>query len=623
MGTDVVLISMPWHRFNMVSLQLGALKAYLSSKGVDVRCYHAYKDVLAYIDRPLYDELLDANVCELISAALLFPDRRSQIQGVAIDQVRAFQIATHGRPAAEPLDFDLCVGAIDRLIDGVLADEDWERARLVGLTSTHVQFMPSVVFAKRLKERYPDLPIVFGGYLLRDELAEGLLELFPYVDYVVAGEGEIPLHRLVLALTGEGDVADVPSLVSRGADGSIRANNRTEVVADLDDLPVPDYSDYFERRGEALLSPHPQIQIEASRGCFWGRCVFCVESMRPHACYRRKSADRVVAEVEHLARQWRSLDFMFTDADVSDKVDVFAQIRELPLDLTFAAELTGFIDRDGLKTLREAGVKHVQIGVEAFDDRLLKIFAKGVRFIRYVQLMKWCKELDVNLFYNIILGAPFETQDDIDIAAERASSLRWFQYPAIAQFALSPGSQIAADPARYGITEIAPGPAARTCYPEDVCEKIPPLVEFGELSGYSFAPQSRADHAELLARIDRWTHEYAVQPPDLVLREGSDFLEIVVSGRAGEYHFTITDPLEQGVYRQCMESARHFAQIAAAFPDADEIDLRRILYRYETLGLMLSDGRRHLSLASWARERTPGREASSPVRHESVMPAST
>jgi ribosomal peptide maturation radical SAM protein 1 len=598
---DVLLISMPWHGYSMLSLQLGALKAYLSSRGIAVECRHYYKDVLAYMGLPLYNEIQDANVCELVSAALLFPDRRDRIEEAALDRIAELR----SRPDSvfadfAPFNFGECTRLMEELVEDIVADVEWERLLLVGFSSTHVQFLSSLLLARRLKEDFPDIPIVFGGYLLRDDLATSLVELFPYVDYVIAGEGEVPLYELVRALRGEQPIACVPGLVHRDATGAVRANSEMRIVADLDELPIPDFSEYFTHGLRFMMTPQPRIQLEMSRGCYWGRCSFCVESMKPRSCYRRKSAEKVLEEIEYLSEACGSLNFMFTDADVSDKVDVFSAIAERDVDWTFTAELTGFIDKEGLSTLRRAGVTLVQIGVEALDDRLLRRFMKGVRFMRYVELIKWCYELDIGLYYNLILGAPFETQQDMEVTVARMPLLRWFQYPHVSTFAVSAGSKIFDDPQRFGISEIVPGSQATVCYPEDVARRIAPLVDFGDSSGYSFLPLNTVDHSSVLDALAKWKADYESDRPTLLCRRGRGFLDIGIFEDKAEYHVLLRDELEQQLYLHCVDSAKSVADLRQAFPDEDDASLQRILERFERDGLMISDGKQHLGLASLA-----------------------
>ncbi len=499
-----------------------------------------------------------------------------------------------------PFDFGECLKATAEFVEDILCDVDWDKYRVVGFSSTHVQFLSSLLLAKGLRRQHRDLPIVFGGYLLRDELAEGVVDLFPFVDYVATGEGEVPLYELVRALRGEQDLAEVPGLVWKGSDGRVHLNSEVRQVEDLDDLPIPDYTDYFRHQLRSEITPHPQVQLEISRGCFWGRCSFCVESMRPRTCYRRKSAAKVVEEIEQLAGECGSLDFMFTDADVSDAVDVFAAIAELDLDLSFTAELTGFIDRDGLATLRDAGVKLVQIGVEALDDRLLRRFMKGVKFMKYVELMKWCQELDLGLFYNLIVGAPFETQEDVEKALSRIPALKWFQYPHITNFVVSAGSKIWVNPSRFGIREIVPARQAIVCYPEDVAVRIAPLVDFGESSGHSFLPPCDVDHTEMLAAIARWKEEYESDRATLTCRRGRDFIDIAIFEGKSEYHYVLREPAERDVYFFCMDSAKSIEELRRAFPDIEDDALQQSLARFEQYRLMLSDGEQYLSLASYA-----------------------
>ena len=62
----------------------------------------------------------------------------------------------------------------------------------------------------------------------------------PNVDFVVKGEGEIPLLGLVTELNEGGSSWErIPGICYRDADGRVHDNPRTALIRDLDTLPFP------------------------------------------------------------------------------------------------------------------------------------------------------------------------------------------------------------------------------------------------------------------------------------------------------------------------------------------------------------------------------------------------
>jgi radical SAM superfamily enzyme YgiQ (UPF0313 family) len=371
---------------------------------------------------------------------------------------------------------------------------------------------------------------------------------------------------------------------------------KKKYIPNLDTLPIPDYTDYFKYS----LKPnakifHPKISLEASRGCWWGRCTFCIENTKWRRLYRRKSAKKVVEEIKYQTRKYNSLDLIFCDPDVSDKIDIFQEIKKINLDLNISAEVTGFITRNSLKILREAGVKNIQIGIESFSNKLLKFYNKGVTLIKMIELLKWCKEFGINVSYNIIIGSPFETKKDIEEICKNIDYLMFFQPPFISNFVVSYQSRIYHFPERYGITKLLPSKEIRRCYPRRISEKLAPLLSFHV--GYDFIPKNKLNYSSLLLKIKKW-REYANYQPSLLCYRGEDFLDIQIKTKNSISHNIIKGKLEKDIYLFCLDYSKSLNEIYKQFPNVNKRKIQRILRNFVRLKFMFTDGTKYLSLAS-------------------------
>ena len=85
-----------------------------------------------------------------------------------------------------------------------MARVDWAKYKVIGFTTTFAQTFSSLLLAKRLKERYPNIRIVFGGANVDAEMGFELVKAFDWVDYVVHGEGEEIFGRLLDNIYSEG-----------------------------------------------------------------------------------------------------------------------------------------------------------------------------------------------------------------------------------------------------------------------------------------------------------------------------------------------------------------------------------------------------------------------------------
>lgn len=584
----IVVAAMPWNLPDITSIQVAQLKSYLAAQGIPVFGRHYYRDIGAYVGERCADTITRMLVGEEVFGMLLFPQNAAAL---------ARRISDRVGDGVDPVE---CAAGAARLVDDAVMDLLRLQPDLVGLTTTHTQYLASVCLARRLKAAAPHVKVVLGGLALYGRPALETLRLFPEIDYVVVGEGEVPLWQLARHLSGEIPLQGVPQLVHR-RDGAIVQNPETAAPPSLDELPPPDHTDYFTHSlsPEHYADGHTvRLSIESVRGCKWGRCSFCVEGLPTRTGFRAKSPAHFRREVIHGVQAHHILDFVLTDPNVAYSGAAFAQAAALPYDLRFMVELSGLVDTATFHTLVAAGMRVAQIGIESFSPSLLKKFNKGVTLSQYVFLLKLCRENEVQLVYNNIYGSPFETQAEIDEAVENMERLMFFQPPRTSVFRVSTGSAVMDDPAAYNIAHIVPPPELEA-YPPEVAGAVGPLISLN--AGMSFIPHHppHIDYRRFFAALDRWwtIHKLGAR---LLAHVGDGLVR--VEHRIGEERriFDFTDPVETAILRFCAAAVRSRREIAAALPQfaATRID-SAIHSLWERLVLFV-DGERCLSLPSFS-----------------------
>src|ERR1035438_8864423 len=152
-----------------------------------------------------------------------------------------------------------------------------------------------------------------------------------YIDAAVIGEGDDAFPALLDALAGGADLSTIPGVACRVA-GEVKVTPPVSPTTPLDDLPIPDYDEYFELAEDVDILPHVGqrkvwLPIETARGCWWGakhHCTFCglnATTMR----FRSKSPQRVLDELAQQARRYRSFHFEAVDniLDLAYLTDLF------------------------------------------------------------------------------------------------------------------------------------------------------------------------------------------------------------------------------------------------------------------------------------------------------------
>ena len=203
---SLILISTPWPLYSRPSIQLGTLKAYLKSQVPDlkVQAHHFYLKLAETIDYPIYQTMSERTwLSETIYAALLFPERLKQIEKV-------YHKEAVGNPEARSMDFATLISRVSEVSDAFINGIDWTAFGLAGFSICFCQLTSTLYFIKRIKQRCADLPIVVGGSMFAGESIQNLFEMFPEIDFVINGEGELPLTQLVHFLKNSAPYKSTP-----------------------------------------------------------------------------------------------------------------------------------------------------------------------------------------------------------------------------------------------------------------------------------------------------------------------------------------------------------------------------------------------------------------------------
>ena len=296
---DVVFAALPFADFRRPVIGVSLLQAALKTAGFESRVEHFNITFAELIGDATYQLLANSLspsslVGEWFFADLVFgdaiPDEEdylTRILSAHLPDAAARYSILEARKFRSNF-VDACVARIERL-----------RPRLVGFPTSFHQTCACLAVAQRLKKAASPPLVVFGGANCEGEMGWQLIRSFPWIDYVATGEADLSFPRFIAnVLDGKAHNA-VPGIIGRGGELS-----HPERVADMDALPMPDYSEFFEQARASSLGEtlHPVALIETSRGCWWGakqHCTFCGLNGETMA-FRSKSAARCFQELASL-----------------------------------------------------------------------------------------------------------------------------------------------------------------------------------------------------------------------------------------------------------------------------------------------------------------------------------
>ncbi len=475
LGTRVALVTMPFSYSKFPSIQLGTLSALLKSQGIGARTYHGNLQFAHRIGVPLYEILCEKRglLGEWLFSALLFRDNPKRQEYPQVFQPVFEETA---REAGCSVGFlkDIAATIAPQFLTSLLTQVDWGQYQVVGFTSTFDQNVASLSLAKLIKDIYPDVRIVFGGANFDGEMGLEHFRAFPWIDYVVVGEGEHVFPTLVKQILLDDSAAPPPGVAYR-QDGQIRLAPNEKLVTGFQQLPPPDYDDYFSElqdlAGQASTGLNRILLYEGSRGCWWGEkhhCTFCGLNAQAMT-FRAKSPEQVASELDYLSSRYDTTRFRLVDNIIDMKyVDgLFGQLAKRHVDLDVFMETKSNLSKQQIQTLAQGGVKCMQPGIESLSKAQLQEMDKGVSPLQNIQCLKWSRYYNLDVSWNILLGFPRETDADYQRQLDLIPSLFHLQPPeSTARFWLERFSPYFKWPERYGIRLTGPGLAYGYVYDE-------------------------------------------------------------------------------------------------------------------------------------------------------------
>ncbi len=267
--------------------------------------------------------------------------------------------------------------------------------------------------AGRIKEKYPDCVIIFGGHHVAP--GGGLLEECPQIDYLLHGEGEVIFRRLLRALISLDKTEDIPGISMRTADGII---TNPEMISTECDFPSPYLNGYFDK----ILKENPDKEfmalIETSRGCP-NSCAYCDWSCMKSKI-RKFPLERIYGEIEWmkdnrihgLGAADSNFGMFKRDEEITDKIVEIKQKTGLPVGFqtSYAKNSTQTVFNIGLKLEKSRLNKGITLSFQSMDKDVLKnIGRENISIEYYSELMEMYNNAGVATYTELILGLPGET----------------------------------------------------------------------------------------------------------------------------------------------------------------------------------------------------------------------
>lgn len=366
-----------------------------------------------------------------------------------------------------------CRAKVLAFMDNCISRTDWNSYHIAGFTSVFQQHVSALALAKKLKQRFPHLCIVFGGANCEGEMGLATLQNFDFVDAVCIGEGDIAFPNFVRSYAS-GSSEPIEGIVQRKGPKSYPHQYAKAPPVDMNAIPFPDFDDFFAQApSDGRASDLPvRLIFETSRGCWWGQknhCTFC--GLNGSAMtFRQKTGERALREVQFLQEKYGAYTKRMSATDNIMPYRYFEEflpkLASLKLELDIFYETKANLSKDQLRLYSDAGLNVIQPGIESLDTSILRLMRKGVSALQNIQLLKWCKELDILPQWNYLFGFPGEDPALYLEQPELIEKIRHLTPPVgCSRLRLDRFSPYVSHPRDFGISELSAYPVYKLLYP--------------------------------------------------------------------------------------------------------------------------------------------------------------
>lgn len=265
------------------------------------------------------------------------------------------------------------------------------------------------------KKRFPNIPVVIGGYhttFCVDPFLEN------GADYVIQGEGEQRFPMLLNMLENSEEFT-LDGIYGHGfASERIPRNNPIEDLpfGNFDPLPLERYWSLHYAHGPVRKGRY--LSLFTSRGCPFN-CAFCQTPKMWGGNWMAKSYMRVIDEMDYYHKEYGVNDFHIQDENFSlsrERTRNFAEEllrRERKYFYCFPSGIKAeTVGKKELELLYRSGCRYFALSPESASKKVLKLMNKTVDLDHVVKVVKYCHKLGIRVNCNFVLGFPGEEKSD-------------------------------------------------------------------------------------------------------------------------------------------------------------------------------------------------------------------
>ncbi len=309
------------------------------------------------------------------------------------------------------------------------------KPEIIGFSVKSPLFHSALKLSEICKETLPDCKIIWGN-THPSVLPEDVLS-YPWIDFVVRGEGEITLPEVVKSLSENKNLSKIEIHgLSKKLNGKIVHDPERQFINDLDSIPFP--SKYLAKNARG------KMPVITSRGCN-KMCKFCADAGIWKRTVRFRSLENITNEIEEIINRYRIREIGFCDSTFNLYPERVISLCEMfnRKKLKFLWDCLLRIDNIDdklIQAMSSSGCIQIAVGIETGSNNLLNEIDKQLTLVEIKKNFSIIKKHNIIATALFIVGLPTENTEDIKKSTQLLKELlpsRVF----ISNFTPLPGSQ--------------------------------------------------------------------------------------------------------------------------------------------------------------------------------------
>ncbi|MFA5356844.1 MAG: radical SAM protein [Candidatus Omnitrophota bacterium] len=283
-----------------------------------------------------------------------------------------------------------------------------------------VPVMTALSLIQRLKKSRVNSTIVSFGrqdteFIRRHLRGDGC------IDYHIAGDPEETMLDLMrtLAKNRQADPAGIGGLLYKNKEEVVFTGVR--ITDNIDRIGFPDWSLIGLSRYSIVphryknTGPYP---IFETRGCLWGKCIFCQDGNSNGEPFRTKSPGKIAEEIVYARERYACKEIQFLGQQFNTDKDwlllLESEFKKNKINTRWSClSRVDKVNPESLSVMKRLGCWNILFGIESTNESLLKSVNKGITGQQIRDAVFWCRNEGIEVTGSFMMGLPGEKPKDV------------------------------------------------------------------------------------------------------------------------------------------------------------------------------------------------------------------